>query len=465
MRKREQRLRKARGPLRVHPTNPRYFADDTGRAVYLAGSHTWANWVEHKVSPDERDFDYRGYLDFMSEHNHNFMRLWGWEHGRWATWDGTGNFYAYPLAYARTGLGTALDGLPKFDLTRFDPAYFKRLRTRVQAAGRRGIYAAVKFFDGFSVGFKGPETGRPRIPTRNPYRGHPFHADNNINGVDGDADGDGQGKEIQTLRIPAITRLQEAYVCKVIDTVNDLDNVLYEICNESDGTEEAVQWQYHLIRFVKQYESGKAKQHPVGMTVPYPDGRNGALFAGPADWVSPNHMDADPYRTDPPPAAGSKVIVNDTDHLWGHGGEQSWVWKSFTRGLNLLLMDPWEPLRGSDLHTNNYREHPTWEPVRRSMGYARAYADRMDLASMLPAGESASTGYCLANPGQEYLIYQPEPGPFRVDLKAPAVSYAVEWFNPATGTAEVGATVAGGARREFAPPYQNDVVLYVKRVS
>ena len=40
--------------------------------------------------------------------------------------------------------------------------------------------------------------------------------------------------------IPAITSLQEAYVRKVIDAVNDLDNVLYEICNEGDLT--SVPW-------------------------------------------------------------------------------------------------------------------------------------------------------------------------------------------------------------------------------
>lgn len=31
----------ATGPLRVHPTNPRYFANAQGTAVYLTGSHTW----------------------------------------------------------------------------------------------------------------------------------------------------------------------------------------------------------------------------------------------------------------------------------------------------------------------------------------------------------------------------------------------------------------------------------------
>ena len=34
------------GPLRTHPTNPRYFADATGRAVLLVGSHTWPGLVD-----------------------------------------------------------------------------------------------------------------------------------------------------------------------------------------------------------------------------------------------------------------------------------------------------------------------------------------------------------------------------------------------------------------------------------
>ena len=36
-----------------------------------------------------------------------------------------------------------------------------------------------------------------------------------------------------------------------------------------------------------------------------------------------------------------------------------------------------------------------------------AYANRMNLSSMRPRGDLASSGYCLANPGEEYLIYVP----------------------------------------------------------
>lgn len=33
------------GPLRVHPTNPRYFTDGRGKAIYLTGSHFWTAMV------------------------------------------------------------------------------------------------------------------------------------------------------------------------------------------------------------------------------------------------------------------------------------------------------------------------------------------------------------------------------------------------------------------------------------
>ena len=78
-------------------------------------------------------------------------------------------------------------------------------------------------FNGFSIEGKGNVGG-------DPWQGHPFNPKNNVNGVDG-----GSSKAVHTLSNPAITAHQEAYVRKVIDTVNDLDNVLYEITNEDSG--------------------------------------------------------------------------------------------------------------------------------------------------------------------------------------------------------------------------------------
>ena len=99
---------------------------------------------------------------------------------------------------------------------------------------------------------------------------------------------------------------QEAFVWRLVDTVGDGDNVLWEIGNECHAG--SVQWQYHMIRFVKQFESTRLQQHPVGMTGA-PIG-TAALMASPADWISPPGKT---WLTDPPANEGMKVILVDND--------------------------------------------------------------------------------------------------------------------------------------------------------
>ena len=373
----------AAGPLRINALNPRYFTDGSGRAIYLTGSHHWNNLVDQSGN---RDFEFGAYLDFLVTRKHNFIRLWTKEN----TAPGPDPSLAdnRPLPYQRSGPQMALDGKPRFDLTKFNPAYFERLRSRVMQAGARGIYVMVMLFHGFHVHHKGGSR-------KNPWPSHPFNSANNINAIDGDADGNGEGEEVHTLRIPAVTRIQEAYVRKVVDTLNDLDNVLYEISNESHR--KSIEWQYHLIRFIREHQSKKSKQHPVVMTFMW-DGEsdegnddNAALFASPAEAISPGVGPQAEYQRDPPPADGSKIIISDSDHLGLM--DEDWVWKSFLRGLNPILMD--------------HIEDPKREPVRRAMGQTLTVAKRINLVKMFPRKDLASSGYCLANPGVEYLVYLP----------------------------------------------------------
>jgi hypothetical protein len=445
--------RPAMGPLRVHPENPRYFADPGGRAVYLTGAHTWANLVDIGPTDPPPAFDFDAHLDFLERRHHNFIRLWAWEPFTWNTKGNNQNALhtARPQPYARSGPGNATDGKPKFDLTKYDDEYFRRLRTRVEAAQKRGIYVSIMLFEGWAMQF-----------SPGAWKSHPYHPDNNVNQINGDSDGDGNGLEIYALADPAVTALEEAYVRKVIDVVNDLDNVLYEISNENHPG--STKWQYHIIRFIKEYEKKQPKQHPVGMTFQYKGGSNQTLLDSPADWISPNPQAAKPfeYRANPPPADGKKVILSDTDHLWGIGGNVPWVWKSFTRGLNPLFMDPYDGV------VLGPKADDKWEPIRRNLGHTRRYAERMNLAAMTPRGDLASSQYCLANPAKEkaeYLVYLPEGGKVTVDLSAAAGELSVEWFDPKTGKATPGdKAIAGGGKREFTAPFAGDAVLYLTGV-
>jgi hypothetical protein len=306
------------------------------------------------------------------------------------------------------------------------------------------------FFQGFSI-----DKTRGDSKKGNAWHGHPFHPANNINNIDGNPSGDNTGREIHELKIPQVTRLQEAYVRKVIRTLGDLENVLWEIGNECHA--ESAGWQYHMIRFVKAYEAARPKQHPVGMTGA-PIGAE-ELLASPADWISPPRGF---WLTDPPVNKGQKVIIVDSDHCNPRNHHPSWVWKTLFRGHHFILMDWYQDYRlGSPKQPN-----PQWDATRYAMGRARAFAERIDPARFVPRPNMSSARYCLVNPsklGIAYAVYFPAGKSADVDLAATNELLAVEWFDPVSGKSESAEEVRGGARRTFRPPFNGSAILLLKR--
>jgi hypothetical protein len=132
----------AAGPLVVSKANPRYFAvrSDEESVVYLTGSHIWNN-LHDGMGPGSdcaeapERFEYEAYLGFLKDRGHNFIRLWRWEQFKSQAAGGNYHLCMAPQPWKRTGPGSASDGKPKFDLSKFDDAYFARLRDRVATAG------------------------------------------------------------------------------------------------------------------------------------------------------------------------------------------------------------------------------------------------------------------------------------------------------------------------------------------
>jgi hypothetical protein len=106
---------------------------------------------------------------------------------------------------------------------------------------------------------------------------------------------------------------------------------------------------------------------------------------------------------------------------------------------------------------------PYWDTIRDAMGRTRSYATRMNLAAMTPRDALASTGFCLADPEKEYLVYLPAGGKVTMDLSASAGPFHVEWMHPVEGTITHGETTTGGAQRLFTSPFAGDAVLYLSR--
>jgi hypothetical protein len=163
-------------------------------------------------------------------------------------------------------------------------------------------------------------------------------------------------------------------------------------------------------------------------------------------------------------------VISDTDHYAPGRGDALWAWKSFLRGHHPILMDfgiiggvnPPDPAAGGPM------SFAAFEPARWAMGDTRRFAERMRLIEMAPRNDLSSTGYALANPGQEYLVLEPSgaAGPFTVTLEPGG--YATEWFsiegrNRVQGEAT---TVDRAAATSFDPPaaLAGPTVLYLKRL-
>jgi hypothetical protein len=441
----------------VNPANPRYFTDASGKAIYLAGAHTWSNLLDRGTLSPPKAFDYAAYIGWMVSHNFNFERLWTAELPNSGNTDDPYECVVrLPWKWLRTGPGRANDGAPRFDFTQLDQSYYERMRARIIAAGESGIYVSVMLFNGFEWQFE-----------TNPKDGNPFQNGNNINGISCPAKCPTDSSQMST----EVWTYEQAYIRRVVDTVNDLDNVLYEVSNEA-GAPYSNSWQARVIEFVKRYEAAKPKQHPVGMTFQWKGGSDLTLYDSAADWVSPGARFA--------VGDGTKVIINDTDHSYpwpdmkhdGIAAQRAWVWKNFTLGNNVAFMDPYVvvwPGRNSPAGSTadprvGVRPDDYWDAIREAIGSTLTYANRMNLVAMTPRPSLSSTHYCLAIRGAEYLVYQPFNEPFTLNLSAGAYHY--EWFNPSTNrVCSSGTLLVSSGARSMSAPFRGDAVIYLRAIS
>jgi hypothetical protein len=420
------------GPLRRHAENPRYFADASdprGGAVVLAGSHHWDSVVVNGERP--QGFDFAAYLDRIVALGHNFVRLWTQE--AWL-------YDLDPGIYERTGPGAALDGEPRYDLERVNPVYLDRLAARVRAAGARGCFASVMLFQGWSLHDNG---------AGNPWFRHPFHRANNRNGIDGDPARAGHGRLVHTLEIPSITGLQERYVSAVVQAVGAYPNVLFEVSNESPG--ESFAWQCHLVGFLRESLAERGWERPLGITCLFPRGRNRDLFRAPADWVSPGPRGG--YREAPPPARGDQVVVLDTDHLWGIGGDAAWVWRAFLAGYHPIYMDPLD-------------EDAVRQDARRALGGVVRLSRQIPLARMAPTrlpGVAACALLARERDAEELVAIAPRGESLRLDLRDWAGDFDSRWLPLVGGEATAAEVVRAGRRVALSPPSAAAAILWLKR--
>jgi hypothetical protein len=63
-------------PLRALSSNPNYFTDGTGKAIYLTGSHTWNTLQDWGTDNSIQPLNFTAFVNTLAAHHHNFTLLW-----------------------------------------------------------------------------------------------------------------------------------------------------------------------------------------------------------------------------------------------------------------------------------------------------------------------------------------------------------------------------------------------------
>ena len=285
--------------------------------------------------------------------------------------------------------------------------------------------------------------------------GHPYYTGNNVNGVNADTTMDRRVEEAHTLAEGVaganITAFQDAYIRKMIDTLNDIDGFIWEIANEAYPATFA--WQNHVADVVTAYErTGGRKIHPIMMS-PYATTNANLLTNTHVQVVAGSCDTPGIYITNPPANDGSKVLFFDTDHsATGCGfADIAWPWKSFTRAIYPIALDGRE-------------DSATRTAIKSSMAQTLQYANRMNLKAMVPETGTTifSSGYGLSETCSEYLMFQPSTATDSINLTSCAdQSFSVEFLDPETGAVTTDTDVSGGGSRQFTASAMR--VVYLKR--
>ena len=459
----------AKPPLRLHPGNPRIF-EFKGKPTVLVTSG------EHYGSVLNLDFDFGPYLDELASRGLNYTRIFT---GSYVELPGAFGIEKNTLApapgrllapWARSATAGYINGGNKFDLKRWDLAYFDRLKTFVSEASRRGIVVEISLFSS--------------LYEKKGWEASPLHPQNNINDVN-----TSDRKKVHTLNNGTLQGYQEAMVRQIVRALADADNVFYEIQNEpwadlgqdvgivSAANADSLVWQSKISKVIMQ-EGKRGTNVPViaqnianrSVKVVNPDPNVALLnfhYCRPPEAIAMNSAHPGAFGFDETGfdgSADSTYRKQGWHFVMAGGGLYNSLDYSFTTARENGTDSQKAPGGGS-------------VALRTQLGTLSRFIHGFgnDLLTMRPdttfikAGASASVN-ALVSPGRAYAIYLSrgdleKAAPVKLSIELPFGAYNVQWFDPATGASLSSTRLvhAGGLGVVAGPVLEADLAVRVVR--
>ena len=411
----EQRESTKTGVLRLHPDNPRYL-EFRGKPTVLITSG------EHYGAVINADFDQVKYLDTLARHGFNLTRLFSGAYVERAK--------DIPVGYANTLAPRAgRSVLPwqrvgqRVDLTKWNEAYFARLRRFVREAGRRAIVVEVVFFSA--------------LYDYERWNASPFHRRNNVNGLEAI-----EAKKLHTLDNGGALEHQTAFVRKLVSELRSFDNVYYEISNEafSEPAPASDAWQDRMVSTIEQTERPFGQKHLIARNY---DHTTGAIREpNPSVSIFNFH-----YQRDVGDYADLKgVLAFDETGFQGTRDEpyRDDAWHFMLSGGGVYSNLDWSFAPG---HEDGSYRYPADTPggggprLRRSLAVLKRFLERFDLPRMRPKQELVTSAPRGANTrvlediANAYAVYVRggRRGRIALGIEIAAGTYAVEWIDTRDG--------------------------------
>ncbi|MCJ7543058.1 MAG: DUF6298 domain-containing protein [Phycisphaerae bacterium] len=375
----------------------------------------------------------------------------------------------YELPFARSGVGAAWDGLSKYDLTKYNPWYWMRLRQFADLAEQKGLVLLYQNYFQHNILEAGAH-----------WADFPWRSANNINDTGfPEPPPYASNKRIFQAHLfydtthPVRRPLHEAYIRKCLDAFADNSNVIQSTSAEFTGPVEFVRfWLDTIASWQKQT-------------------RKDALVA-----LSCTKDVQDAILADPP---RSKIVDVIDIRYWHYQADGT----------------PYAPAGGKNLaprqHARQLRPRPSsFEQVVRAVreyrtkfpdkaviysgdglehGWAvlmgggslpdiRAKLDpqllaaiaRMTPAELVSGDQQSPTlhslgdgAWCLAEAGANYLVYSSDGKPITLDLGTAKGEFAVRWIDPASGKMTAAGPVTGGQTVSLQPPSPGPCAVWLAR--
>jgi Family of unknown function (DUF6298) len=369
-------------------------------------------------------------------------------------------FYEQP--WARSGQGAAWDGLSKYDLTRFNPWYFARLKEFADACGRTGRVLVLQTYFQHNILEAGAH-----------WADFPWRPANCLQATGFPEPPDYAGgkrvfmaEAFYDVSHPVRRDLHRRYIRHCLDVLGDCPNVIFQTGEEYTGP-------LHFVQFwldtVAEWQKETGKKVTVGLSAT--KDVQDAILADPARAPLVGVIDlkywwytADGGVYDP--RGGENLAPRQQLRDWKGGKSRTagsvaravreyrakypekavtvsldgdFAWAAWAAGGSLPAVPPGVP-------EELLAAAPRLKPFE---------------AAGLPAG-----AYALAEPGRHYLIWVPAWGAVSVDLTDHSGSYSSAWLDLKTGRPRPGAMkLTGGGPVTIRTPAAGPAVLWVSRDS